>query len=170
VLTRCKNCGEPETYPGIFVCGTKGENRSTRCYRFCGEEPPRDKRRLNRAGLSGGGRPKTPERATIEAMKVGETRVFPAETDNKLRAVQCLISQANNGTLLVIRKNKTTVTAHLVPDIESMEVGEVLRYTDDLALITRLVYARNIDNVKFHGDRAYCFDLVDGFYNLRRVR
>ncbi len=160
VKLRCKWCGEPLGADG-FPCGTIGLKRGKQCLRNCADDS---------TDQSSGGRKKTPERMEIEAMQVGESRRFPATKDNIIRSAQCYIAHRNDGTNLIVRKSDGGVTVYLVPDIMSMNVGDVLRYSDDLGLVTRLVYARNTAYAEGTGDRAYCFDLQDGFYNLRRVQ
>ena len=160
VKLRCKWCGEPLGADG-FPCGTIGLKRGKQCLRNCAEGDTEQ---------SSGGRKKTPERMEIEAMQVGESRRFPATKDNIIRSAQCYVAHRNDGTNLVVRKSDDGVTVHLVPDIMTMDVGDVVRYSDDLGLVTRLVYARNTAYAEGTGDRAYCFDFQDGFYNLRRVR
>ena len=102
-------------------------------------------------------------------MPVGASRVITGETQDAIEHVQVCIRHSNCGHVLIIRKKPDGFLVHKVPDIAAMRIGEAVRYTDDLWMITRLIYARNREHSAGRGGAAYCFNVVDGFYELRRV-
>lgn len=171
---RCKWCGEIELLPGQYECGTVGKTRGPRCYVACGETvprsaKPRQSRRKPREEWSPNGRRKSEERLAIEAMQVGETRVFAVGREKVVRFAQCLVARRNDGTSLVVRNANGKLVANLVPDIADMQVGEARRYTDDFSLIARLVLNRNTRYLRGKEERMFTFDLLDGAYWLRRL-
>jgi hypothetical protein len=117
-----------------------------------------------------GGCPKSQLRQDMEAMPVGTTRLIIDEDQGAIQHVQNMLARSRCGKSMMVRRLPEGFLVHMVPDIESMEVGDSVRYTDDLWMISRFIYCRNREHAHGREDRAYCFNLVDGFYELRRVR
>lgn len=165
-MARCKQCGEPETSPDKYACGSTPGRQSARCMRLV---DPDYKQKKRCSEIDFGGCPRSQLRQDLEAMPVGASMVIANETQVAIEHVQVCIARSKCGHVLIIRKHPKGCLVHKVPDIAAMQVGESVRYTDDLWMISRMVYARNREHAKGRGDRAYCFDLIDGFYCLRRV-
>lgn len=166
-MSRCKQCGEPEVSPDKFGCGSTPGRQSARCMRLV---DPSYRQKKQSSEINFGGCPKSQLRLQMEAMPIGTTRIIIDEDQGAIQHVQNMLARSNCGKLMMVRRLPEGCLVHMVPDIESMQVGDSVRYTADLWMITRFCYCRNREHAHGREDRAYCFDLVDGFYNLRRVR
>ena len=166
-MSRCKQCGEPEISPDKYGCGSTPGRQSARCMRLV-DPSYRQKKRCSEINF--GGCPKSQLRQDMEAMPVGTTRLIIDEDQGAIQHVQNMLARSRCGKSMMVRRLPEGFLVHMVPDIESMEVGDSVRYTDDLWMISRFIYCRNREHAHGREDRAYCFNLVDGFYELRRVR
>ena len=165
-MSRCKQCGEPEVSPDKYGCGSTPGRQSARCMRLV---DPSYKQKKRCSEINAGGCPKSKLRQDMEAMPAGTTRLIIDEDLGAIQHVQNMLARSNCGKSMMVRRLPEGFLVHMVPDIETIQVGESVRYTDDLWMISRFIYCRNREHAHGREDRAYCFNLVDGFYELRRL-
>ena len=160
-MGRCKWCGEPGRNRHAYRCGSNLVRQSEKCKRLVDPSLP---------PINKGGAPRSELRRTIEAMTFGESRVFTGYAAYAIRHVQDLMAVAKDKRALHVRDcGDGSFAVRVKPNLKSMDVGDCLPYGDDFCEVSQRIGYANEKYRKGLCPRAYCFDLIDGRYWIRRV-
>lgn len=164
-VKRCVNCGETDAAtPGVYACGSTDDKQTAWCRKVVEQSKVKKPRAPAVVGC-----PVSPLRRDIEALEVGQSRLYQGKASHTLEYLQSLVNKAAVGKRMVVRKTAAGRIVHIVPEIGNMEIGESVRYSDNIVLVTRWVFARNVAYNDGVEGCAYSFDLRDGYYFVTRV-
>lgn len=169
VRTRCKWCGEPETSPGIFGCGSVvGQLQAGKCYQIT-HDIADDPEPCSQPNCWRQGRRQSPERVELQAMEVGTSRVYPPECLKRIERARNVVNESGVAHKIVIRSEDGNYRAGVVPKVKDMEIGESRKYSDSFGIAYGFLRVANSAYLDGRKAVAYTFELLDGCYWIRRI-